>query len=92
MNEKQSDYLKTVPPSAIGIVERAFNRVGGRANAVKAMCLQCSHYVREEVRECPSQLCPLHPWRPFQAKVGEDPIESTTDDDFDSDLDDDDEL
>lgn len=95
MHEKQSDYLENVPPSATGILERAFSRTGGRANAVKAKCLQCCNYVREEVRECTVLLCPLHPWRPFQRKAGTEgqpEVIENTSDDFDPDLDDDEEL
>ena len=66
MDERQSAFIEQVPQSARRIVERSFNRVGGRANAIKAMCLCCTSFNRDEVRNCPVILCPLNPWRPFQ--------------------------
>ena len=66
MDERQSTFIEQVPQSARRIVERSFNSVGGRANAIQAMCLCCTSFNRDEVRNCPVILCPLNPWRPFQ--------------------------
>lgn len=66
MNEQQKSHLETVPVSAVRIVERAYQRTGGRSNAIKAMCLHCTGYDRKAVKECTGLTCPLHPWRPYQ--------------------------
>ena len=33
--------------------------------AVKAFCLECVQWDRNEVKLCPSVACPLYPYRPF---------------------------
>ncbi|MCB1865148.1 MAG: hypothetical protein KDG50_06930 [Chromatiales bacterium] len=68
MTPKQAEYLNTVPPSAKGILERAFAKSSSRTNALKGKCLQCTNYDRQEVRDCTVELCPLHAYRPFQPK------------------------
>jgi hypothetical protein len=63
----RAQYLATVPVSSRGILRRAF--VGkSRAGAVKAKCLDCCHFDREEIANCLVILCPLHPYRPYQAR------------------------
>lgn len=74
MTETQTAYLATVPESLRGIVRRAYERTGGRSNAIKAMCLHCTGYSRQSVRECASVLCPLHPWRPLQPAPNKAPV------------------
>ena len=64
--EKVEKYLAAIPVSARGIVTRAMGKTGGRMNAIKAKCLDCCHFNREEVRLCATVTCPLNPWRPFQ--------------------------
>ena len=61
-----SNYLDGIPVSAQGIVRRAMGKTGGRMNAIKAKCLDCSNWQREEITHCRVVTCPLHPWRPFQ--------------------------
>lgn len=80
MNEEQTKHLAAVPTSAVRIIERAYSRVGGRANAIKAMCLHCTGYSRRDVRDCTSTICPLAPWRPYQVKPGEAPPADDDDD------------
>jgi hypothetical protein len=62
-------YLDGVPTSAKGIVTRAHRKTGGRQNAIKAKCLDCCNWDRDEVANCTVLVCPLHPWRPFQDKA-----------------------
>jgi hypothetical protein len=61
-------YLEGVPVSAKGVISRAFAGSGSPRNAIKAKCMACSNYQREEITECRVFTCPLHPWRPFQPK------------------------
>lgn len=37
-----------------------------RKAAMKAFCLECVMWQRNEVKLCPSIACPLYPYRPFQ--------------------------
>lgn len=66
MPADRADFLATVPTSARGIVGRAFTGTASPRAAIKAMCLTCSNYDRDEIAACPVILCPLHPYRPFQ--------------------------
>ena len=63
-----SKYLEAVPVSARGCLTRAMGKTGGRMNAIKAKCLDCSGWDRAEIADCLVLTCPLHPWRPFQVK------------------------
>lgn len=72
MDQQIVEFLKKIPASAVKTFERAFARQGGRANAIKAHCLDCTGVLRDEVRNCPNVLCPLHAWRPFQIKTKTD--------------------
>ena len=58
--------ISEAPESAKGCLKRAFSGSGGRANAVKAMCLVCVGYDRQEIRNCSAYACPLWAYRPFQ--------------------------
>lgn len=51
--------------------------------AIKAKCLDCSAWQREEVRACQVRACPLWSYRPFQttrriARVDAEPLEGVT--------------
>ena len=63
-------YLNDVPKSCQGITTKAWE--GGRAAAVKAKCLQCRSYKRNDVRDCTDEICALHAVRPYQAKPIQD--------------------
>ena len=54
-----------IPVMYRGIFEKAPK---SRANAIKAMCLQCVGYVRKDVTDCACKTCPLWGWRPYQEK------------------------
>lgn len=43
-----------------------------KASALKAKCLDCSCFNREEVRSCTVQTCPLWIYRPYQNKLEEE--------------------
>ena len=57
------------PVSMHGVLRRAFDGKGGRANAIRAMCLACTGFDRETVRNCTGWSCPLWMWRPFQSSA-----------------------
>lgn len=61
---EQEAFLVTVPPMYRGIIDRALRGENSRANAIKAKCLDCCCYVRDEVEHCTVVLCPLHAYRP----------------------------
>ena len=65
LNPRQRAVLQEAPTTCRGVLERAY---GGKSKAagIKAFCLRCVGYVRNDVRDCTSYGCPLHPYRPFQ--------------------------
>lgn len=64
-NPRQRAVLAEAPVSARGTLERAYSGKS-KAAGIKALCLWCVGYVRNDVRDCTSYGCPLHPYRPFQ--------------------------
>jgi len=54
-----------IPKAQRGIFARVKT---SRADAMRAMCLQCVNYERQMVRDCPDIGCPLHHWRPYQER------------------------
>ena len=67
--EQVAKIVGNAPVSMRGILERAFAGEAGRTNAIKAMCLVCTSFDRETVRDCTGWSCPLWKWRPFQSKA-----------------------
>jgi hypothetical protein len=65
---KVIEFLEKVPVMYYTTMESALTGKPSRAKAIKAMCLSCSAFVREEITECRVILCPLHAYRPYQAK------------------------
>src|SRR5262245_50952604 len=77
---KRADFLaRVVPPSARGIVERAFVGKASPRAAIKAKCLDCCCYDRGEVVACTVVLCPLHSYRPFQKSARKAPKSARAD-------------
>ena len=66
MHEQTVAEIESAGAKYRGIMERAYSREGGKANAIKAMCLHCTGYVRREITECVAPRCPLHAYRPYQ--------------------------
>lgn len=70
MNEHQKAAVSGALPAYRRILERAYNGTSKSAG-VKAFCLQCTGYVKDQVRHCSAHACALHPYRPYQTG-GED--------------------
>lgn len=62
---------RTYPRMALPIIDQA--EKGSLPAAIKLMCLDCSNWVRTEVRDCVIAGCPLYPHRPFQRIKGRNP-------------------
>jgi hypothetical protein len=46
---------------------------GSMAAAVKLVCLDCSGWVKPEIRDCVIIECPLYPFRPYQTILQKNP-------------------
>jgi len=66
--EQVAKILAGAPITMQKTLQRAFDGKGGRQNAIKAMCLACTGFDRETVRNCTGWACPLWAWRPFQSR------------------------
>jgi hypothetical protein len=61
-------YLaRSVPASARGTIQRAFDGTASPRAAIRAQCLACSNFQRDEITACTVVLCALWSYRPFQS-------------------------
>jgi hypothetical protein len=70
---RQVAYLRRVPIKSRGIVAKAFGQACSPRQAIKAKCLDCAGFDREEVRVCRVSVCPLWPLRTHEAGATADP-------------------
>jgi hypothetical protein len=73
VNKAQEKVLSECPVSYRRIFERAFNG-GSKSAGIRAFCLRCVGYLRNDVRDCTAYGCPLHPYRPYQVDEEDDDI------------------
>jgi hypothetical protein len=74
-DNKVIEFLEKVPVMYYTTMESALTGKPSRAKAIKAMCLSCSAFVREEITNCRVILCPLYAYRPYQSPAA--PTERT---------------
>jgi hypothetical protein len=60
------NVLKNVPDSFKNIMLNAFLGKNTNSKSLKAKCLECSGFDREEIRNCTVWTCPLHKVRPYK--------------------------
>lgn len=68
---KQAERLKVADrdfPLTKPLLERVFLGKGSPRQAIKAKCIDCCCWQREEVALCTAEACPLWRYRPFQPK------------------------
>ncbi len=64
--QEMAKFVAETPVMSRMIIKRAFDGTASPRQAIKAKCLDCCHWGREEIAECTVILCPLHAYRPFQ--------------------------
>ena len=63
---KATERLEQMPiPDRLGHLRCITGKASPR-QAIRAQCLECVGWVRDEVSRCSSPLCSLYPYRPFQ--------------------------
>jgi hypothetical protein len=80
LSETQLRRLDDAPVKSAGIVRRAYRGSASPRVAIKAFCLQCVGYLREDVKNCSADGCPLwmyHPYQDGEDDEGEDDAENT---------------
>ena len=71
LNDHQKAVISEALPSYRTIIERAYT-TNRKSLAIKAFCLRCVGYLRNEVRDCTSLGCPLWTHRPYQSDGDEE--------------------
>jgi hypothetical protein len=66
-----AEQRRRFPKMALPIIDQ--EEQGSLPAAIKLMCLDCSNFVRQEVRDCVISWCPLYPHRPYQRIKGRNP-------------------
>jgi hypothetical protein len=64
--ERVSKMIAAAPERTHGILRRAFDDVASPRDAIKAQCLACVGYDRQEVAKCTGYTCPLWGYRPYK--------------------------
>lgn len=65
LTQRQEQFIQDTPPMYQSTVRDAFQGTCGRTRAIKAFCLSCTGFMREEIKACTVVLCPLHAFRPY---------------------------
>jgi len=58
--------ISEAPESCQNVLRQAFSGAASPRKAIKAMCLACTGFDRQEVANCTGYSCPLWTYRPFQ--------------------------
>ena len=69
--------LEQAPESAKNTLREAFSGSASPRKAIKAMCLACVGFEREQIKNCTGFSCPLWKYRPFQ-ETAVNPLPTTT--------------
>ena len=81
--QERAAFLGSVPALSRGLIARALAGTASPRQAIKAFCLTCTNYDRNEINQCPVWRCPLHAYRPRWASAlaeGSDPGEESVPD------------
>jgi len=65
MNDKIQKRLNDMPSAYRNIYKKAMAGKN-RAAGVKAFCLECMGWQRNEIKNCDSVACPLYPYKPYK--------------------------
>jgi hypothetical protein len=68
MNRQQraDRVVQSAPQSVQKTLREAFSGAASPRKAIKAMCLTCLGFDRQEIKNCSAHACPLWTYRPFQ--------------------------
>lgn len=69
MQARQAEEIANTPALSRLLVARALDGTASPRKAIKARCLQCSNYQRDEIANCTVYCCALWQFRPFQDKA-----------------------
>jgi hypothetical protein len=65
IRQLQQEEIASAPVRCRGILQRAY-RGRSKAATIRATCLRCVGYLRDDVTNCSAYKCPIWPVRPYQ--------------------------
>lgn len=65
LSERQEQFIANAPLLYQGVIRDALEGAASPRRAIKAHCLSCSGFSRDEIRHCTVITCPLHRYRPY---------------------------
>ncbi|WP_162910905.1 hypothetical protein [Azohydromonas sediminis] len=68
--EAQARRVASAPTLYRKMLEKSFTGGLSPRQTIKAKCLDCSNFQRDEVASCRAVACPLWALRPYQAQTG----------------------
>ena len=68
--ERVKQAIADASPLYRTIMEKAYASTASPRSAIKAQCLQCVGYIRDDVTHCTGFACPLWAYSPYQIKGG----------------------
>ncbi len=68
--ERITKAMAEASPLYRTIMEKAYASTASPRSAIKAQCLQCVGYIRDDVTHCTGFACPLWGYRPYQIEGG----------------------
>lgn len=71
-DERTAKALSEAPESVRKTLAQSFSGSASPRKAIKAMCLSCVGFDRQEIKNRTSYACPLWQYRPFQGNADGD--------------------
>jgi len=65
-NDPRGDYLASVPSGSRWLFYKVYTGAASRPQCMKAKCMECSSFNRDEITNCTVKSCPLYNIRPFR--------------------------
>jgi hypothetical protein len=66
LEEKKRSPWKKVPPRLYSLFYSILKKEKSLTKRIKAKCLDCSSYQKDEITNCNIEFCPLYQVRPYQ--------------------------
>jgi hypothetical protein len=82
-DKRVARMISEAPESAKKTLRESFSGSASPRKAIKAMCLTCVGYDRQEITNCTGYSCPLWAYRPYQEDASSTPFRGREGDEID---------
>lgn len=62
----QQTSLKNAPNGSKRVMTRVYNKTANKGDVLKAVCLECVQYDKDEIKDCASSVCPIWHYRRYK--------------------------